>query len=98
MRAHTSVPARRPDRPVLAVVTARGPQLPREDEGERRFREIYERWLTRVLQRRPKRSDRSEDLVFLNAWNEWGEGTHLEPCLRWGRQYLAKDDPSYFSA
>jgi RNA polymerase sigma-70 factor (ECF subfamily) len=34
---------------VLAVVTARGPALPREDEREGRFREIYERWFGDVV-------------------------------------------------
>ncbi|MBM3658656.1 MAG: glycosyl hydrolase [Actinobacteria bacterium] len=47
----------------------------------------YERWLDAVLDTfAPYGND--ESFVFLNAWNEWAEGNHLEPCARWGRAYL----------
>lgn len=47
----------------------------------------YERWLRAVLDDfTPPNPE--ENLVFLNAWNEWAEGNHLEPCQRWGRAYL----------
>ena len=29
-----------------------------------------------------------ENLLFINAWNEWAEGNHLEPCLRHKRGWL----------
>ena len=29
-----------------------------------------------------------EPMLFINAWNEWAEGNHLEPCQKWGRGYL----------
>jgi lipopolysaccharide biosynthesis protein len=25
-----------------------------------------------------------ENFLFINAWNEWAEGNHVEPCERWG--------------
>ena len=49
--------------------------------------DLYGRWLRATVDAfRPFGPD--EDLVFLNAWNEWAEGNHLEPSRRWGRAYL----------
>lgn len=47
----------------------------------------YEYWLSEALKKfRPFSSE--ENFVFINAWNEWAEGNHLEPDLKWGRSYL----------
>jgi hypothetical protein len=55
----------------------------------------YGYWLGEVVKRQASRVeiDRTPDispesLVFINAWNEWAEGNHLEPCQKWGRAYL----------
>ena len=53
--------------------------------------ELYELWLNGIARRLASKmpSDPYVDsLVFINAWNEWGEGNHLEPCQKWGRKYL----------
>lgn len=49
--------------------------------------EAYVRWLAAALRGRRSRP-RDERLVFVNAWNEWGEGCHLEPDLVAGRLWL----------
>lgn len=47
----------------------------------------YEDWLRHVVRELPKRQ-LPEPIIFLNAWNEWAEGCHLEPDKRWGHAYL----------
>lgn len=49
--------------------------------------ELYEHWLRETLCRFKPLGD-DEDFVFVNAWNEWAEGNHLEPDQKWGRAYL----------
>ncbi len=47
----------------------------------------YRDWLFELLVREPIRPQR-ESIIFVNAWNEWAEGNHLEPCERWGDGYI----------
>lgn len=49
--------------------------------------ELYGRWLKAAIRLAATRT-LAAPLVFINAWNEWAEGNHLEPCERWGRAYL----------
>jgi hypothetical protein len=47
----------------------------------------YQAWLTAALVKFNPPTP-AENLVFINAWNEWGEGNHLEPDQQWGHAYL----------
>jgi lipopolysaccharide biosynthesis protein len=48
----------------------------------------YEGWLRAILQQTLVTHHGEERLIFINAWNEWAEGNHLEPDQLWGRAYL----------
>jgi lipopolysaccharide biosynthesis protein len=48
----------------------------------------YRAWLRRVLAATRAERTGDERLVFINAWNEWGEGCHLEPDQKYGRGFL----------
>lgn len=49
--------------------------------------ELFGKWLAHELSVFTPRS-KEENFVFINAWNEWAEGNHLEPDQKWGRQFL----------
>lgn len=48
----------------------------------------FRRWVKGVLEQEQRLNTNEESLFFINAWNEWAEGTYLEPDQRWGRGYL----------
>ena len=50
--------------------------------------EKYGMWLRATIAKIHKKFKGDERIVFINAWNEWAEGNHLEPDKRWGRAYL----------
>lgn len=47
----------------------------------------YGEWLKSVIQRF-KPYSKQENFIFINAWNEWAEGNHLEPDSKWKDAYL----------
>jgi len=49
--------------------------------------EIYKHWLSHIISTYDW-DQVPENFIFINAWNEWAEGNHLEPCQKWGTQYL----------
>jgi lipopolysaccharide biosynthesis protein len=49
--------------------------------------ENYEYWLSSTIDI-VQRDDEFEQMVFINAWNEWAEGCHLEPSQRSGHGFL----------
>jgi lipopolysaccharide biosynthesis protein len=50
--------------------------------------EAYEYWLGKAVEHMIANYNGDERLVFINAWNEWAEGAHMEPDRRYGRRFL----------
>ncbi len=47
----------------------------------------YEHWLAAAVDA-TLQSGSSDPVVFINAWNEWAEGCHLEPDRKYGHAFL----------
>jgi hypothetical protein len=48
----------------------------------------YEYWLKETVALTAMENPGKERFIFINAWNEWAEGCHLEPDRVYGRQFL----------
>lgn len=48
----------------------------------------YEKWLRNAVSS-VRNNIPGERIVFINAWNEWAEGNHLEPDQKHGHAYLS---------
>ncbi len=50
---------------------------------------VYQQWLSKLCEATDSHhSDPARKMVFINAWNEWAEGAHLEPDRRYGYAFL----------
>lgn len=49
--------------------------------------ERFQYWLTRLIDK-VKKEPTEEQLIFINAWNEWSECAYLEPDTENGTEYL----------
>jgi hypothetical protein len=83
--------ARRPSWPTIPSVFVGWDNAPRRGRNGiiivRSTPERFEAALKATVEHVRHRAN-GERLVFLNAWNEWAEGNHLEPDQRFGHQYL----------
>ena len=82
---------RQPDYLRFPCVMPDWDNTPRRPYGARMFvnstPELFGEWVADVA-RRLRTAPAEHRLLFVNGWNEWGEGCHLEPCERWGYGYL----------
>ncbi|MBO7644941.1 MAG: glycoside hydrolase family 99-like domain-containing protein, partial [Alphaproteobacteria bacterium] len=48
----------------------------------------YKQWLSGVIKWTRENNPENQQYIYINAWNEWGEGAILEPTTRYGYKNL----------
>jgi len=81
-----------PDYPLLRGVMPRWDNTARRQNSSLIFVNseptLYQHWLTRMIAYTCRQFSGEERLLFINAWNEWAEGCHLEPDRDSGHAWL----------
>ncbi|MCY9872548.1 glycoside hydrolase family 99-like domain-containing protein [Vibrio barjaei] len=49
---------------------------------------LYRFWLSYIASQTQADELNPDNFLFVNAWNEWAEGAHLEPDMKYGLGYL----------
>ncbi len=88
----TMLAKRIPEYKWLQCVTPSWDNTARRKEGAHVFLgsnpQKYQYWLEHAVASAKNRLVGDEKIVFVNAWNEWAEGNHLEPDQKFGLGYL----------
>ncbi len=48
----------------------------------------FRQWMRDIVMESKQIHTEEENIVFVNAWNEWAEGAHLEPDMKYGYAWL----------
>lgn len=89
-----SINTSRPAYPWIRSVTPGWDNTARRKQGAIIFADStpadFGRWTTELMRQATQHvpAGADEPMLFVNAWNEWAEGNHLEPCQKWGHAYL----------
>ncbi|WP_288842461.1 glycoside hydrolase family 99-like domain-containing protein [uncultured Deefgea sp.] len=60
--------------------------------------DCYREWLEATIAQTLVEKAGDERIIFVNAWNEWAEGCHLEPDQKYGYAYLEATRDALYSS
>lgn len=76
---------------VMPVIAPNWDHSPRSGSREVMFSEcdpkIFQKLVERAIEYSRNKPEENR-IIFIQSWNEWGEGNHLEPDLKYGLGYL----------